>query len=71
MLNQYAMEKFTPSKVDMALKHMEDFEQLPLHFLNFYGSTPPEMIFNSIEHAVFQHDIGLICIDNMQFMLSD
>jgi len=39
--------------------------------MNFYGSTPPEKIFSTLEHAVYAHDIGLICIDNMQFMLSD
>lgn len=39
--------------------------------MNFYGSTPPDKIFSTLEHAVYAHDIGLICIDNMQFMLSD
>lgn len=71
MLSQYSNEKFTPSKGELALKWMEEFEQLPLHFMNFYGSTPPEKIFSTLEHAVYAHDIGLICIDNMQFMLSD
>ena len=39
--------------------------------MNFYGSTSPETIFQTLEHAVYQHDIQMICIDNMQFMLSD
>jgi hypothetical protein len=44
---------------------------MPLHFMNFYGSTSMEEMFSTLEYAVYAHDIGLICIDNMQFMLSD
>lgn len=39
--------------------------------MNFYGSTSPETILATLEHAVLAHDIQLICIDNMQFMLAD
>ncbi len=44
---------------------------MPLHFMNFYGSTSMEEVFSTLEYAIYAHDISLICIDNMQFMLSD
>lgn len=71
MLSQYSMERLTPSKGELALKYLEEFEQMPLHFMNFYGSTSMEEVFSTLEYAVYAHDISLICIDNMQFMLSD
>jgi hypothetical protein len=30
-----------------------------------------EEVFSTLEYAIYAHDISLICIDNMQFMLSD
>jgi twinkle protein len=71
MLSQYSLQKFSQQKEQLALKYLEDFEHLPLHFMNFYGSTSMEDVFQTLEYAVRQHDIRLICIDNMQFMLSD
>lgn len=71
MLSQYCCEKLTPSKGELAIKYLEEFEQMPLHFMNFYGSTSMEDVFSTLEYAVYAHDISLICIDNMQFMLSD
>ena len=65
MLNQYSMERFTPSRGELALKYLEEFEQMPLHFMNFYGSTSMEEMFETLEYAVYAHDISLICIDNM------
>ena len=50
---------------------LERFEQLPLHLMNFYGSTPVEQIFETLEGSIYAEDISVMCIDNMQFMLSD
>lgn len=49
---------------------MEGFEQFPLYFMNFYGSTPIELMFETLDYAIYAYDISLICLDNMQFMLS-
>lgn len=49
---------------------MEKFEQNPLYFMNFYGSTPIDLMFETLDYAIYAYDIQLICIDNMQFMLS-
>lgn len=38
--------------------------------MNFYGSTPLELMFETLEYAIYAYDISLICLDNMQFMLS-
>jgi twinkle protein len=65
MLSQYCCEKLTPSKGELAIKYLEEFEQMPLHFMNFYGSTSMEDVFSTLEYAVYAHDISLICIDNM------
>ena len=33
--------------------------------MNFYGSTPVDLIFETIEYAIYAYDIQLICIDNI------
>ena len=38
---------------------------MPLHFMNFYGSTSMEEVFSTLEYAIYAHDISLICIDNI------
>jgi twinkle protein len=45
MLSQYSLQKFSQQKEQLALKYLEDFEHLPLHFMNFYGSTSMEDVF--------------------------
>ena len=49
---------------------MDQFSQYPLYFMNFYGSTPLDLLFETLDYAIYAYDIQLICIDNMQFMLS-
>jgi len=39
--------------------------------MNFYGSTPVEVMFETLNYAVYAYDISVICLDNMQFMLSN
>jgi len=54
-----------------ALEAIESLEQLPLHLLDFYGSTEPEQIFETLEYSIMAHDISVMCLDNLQFMLAD
>jgi twinkle protein len=49
---------------------IESFEQHPLYFMNFFGSTPVELLFETLEYAIYAYDITFICLDNLQFMLS-
>ena len=39
--------------------------------MNFYGSTPAEQIFETLEYSIMAEDIQVLCLDNLQFMLSD
>lgn len=50
---------------------IERFSQLPLHFLNYFGSTDIEDLFSTLDYAVYEHDIAHIVLDNLQFMLSN
>lgn len=50
---------------------IERFGQLPLHFLNYFGSTDIEDLFSTLDYAVYEHDIAHIILDNLQFMLSN
>ena len=60
-----------PKNEAQALEAIEKLEQMPLHLLDFYGSTPPEEIFETLEYSIYAHDIGIMCLDNLQFMLSE
>lgn len=71
MLSQYKRKKLTNQNLDEAQGALEEFNQYPLHFLNFYGSTDVAEVMDAIRHAIYEHDIQVICIDNLQFMLSN
>ena len=70
MLQQYSRKKLTDRNEERLDLMMEKFEQNPLYFMNFYGSTPIDLMFETLDYAIYAYDIQLICIDNMQFMLS-
>lgn len=70
MLQQFSRKKLTDGSEDRLDIMMEKFEQNPLYFMNFYGSTPIDLMFETLDYAIYAYDIQLICIDNMQFMLS-
>ncbi len=48
---------------------MDDFESLPLHYMNYYGATAIEQVLETMEYAVDKDDIQHIIIDNLQFMM--
>ncbi|KAJ2160283.1 hypothetical protein GGF46_002395 [Coemansia sp. RSA 552] len=69
MMSQYARRDITsdPSAVDYWSRK---FEQLPMYFLKFHGSTKPETVLETMRHAVYAYDVKHIIIDNLQFMMS-
>ena len=71
MVQQFKRQKLDKNDPDFTKNALDEFAQYPLHFLNFYGSTDVEKVMDSLEHAVYAHDIQVICIDNLQFMLSN
>lgn len=48
----------------------EQLSQLPLRFMNVFGSTPLEQVLEGMEEAVLSHGTQLVILDNLQFMLS-
>ncbi|KAL0491572.1 Peo1 [Acrasis kona] len=48
----------------------QQFEQLPQHFMNFYGTTNVDQVLDAMEYAVYVNDVHHVLIDNLQFMLS-
>jgi len=50
--------------------HAQNFEQIPLYFLKYFGSNEIEKILQTIDYAIYAYDIGHVIIDNLQFLLS-
>ncbi|CAK4643013.1 unnamed protein product [Aphanomyces euteiches] len=48
----------------------DDFEQLPMYFLRFFGSTDVDEVLDAMEYAVYAHDVQHVILDNVQFMMS-
>jgi len=47
----------------------DDFEALPLHYMNFHSSTQLNEIVDAMDFAVYRDDVQHIIIDNLQFMI--
>eukprot|EP00753_Platysulcus_tardus_P012338 PLAT3354.34.p1 GENE.PLAT3354.34~~PLAT3354.34.p1 ORF type:complete len:766 (-),score=342.49 PLAT3354.34:54-2237(-) len=47
----------------------DDFAELPLYFMRFFGSSDIASVLDAMEHAVYVHDVQHILLDNLQFML--
>ena len=47
----------------------ERFQQLPLYYLRFFGSTQIEQILDAMEYSVYAYDVEHIILDNLQFLL--
>eukprot|EP00656_Telonema_subtile_P044245 TRINITY_DN50532_c0_g1_i1.p1 TRINITY_DN50532_c0_g1~~TRINITY_DN50532_c0_g1_i1.p1 ORF type:complete len:579 (+),score=141.24 TRINITY_DN50532_c0_g1_i1:307-2043(+) len=48
----------------------DSFEQLPLHFLRFHGSSDVDEVLEAMDYACYAHDVEHVVLDNLQFMLS-
>lgn len=46
------------------------FQQLPMYFMRFFGSTDVDQVLDAMEHAVYAFDVQHIILDNVQFMMS-
>eukprot|EP00457_Paulinella_chromatophora_P001850 gb/GEZN01001852.1/.p1 GENE.gb/GEZN01001852.1/~~gb/GEZN01001852.1/.p1 ORF type:complete len:864 (-),score=121.57 gb/GEZN01001852.1/:142-2733(-) len=45
------------------------FQELPLYFLKFFGSSPLDQVLDAMDYAVYVKDVQHIVLDNLQFML--
>ncbi|CAB4423730.1 unnamed protein product [Rhizophagus irregularis] len=70
MLQQFAGKDLTKHPEEFA-DLAEKFQQLPMYFLKFYGSTEISTIIDAMDHAIHAFDVRHIVIDNLQFMTAD
>lgn len=69
MLCQLAGKDMTQHRNEF--EHYSDkFQQLPLYFLNFYGSTNVDQVLDAVDYASYVHDVQHVVLDNLQFMMS-
>jgi twinkle protein len=50
-------------------KVADDFETLPLLFMNFHSGTELDEVLGCMEFAVYRDDVQHIILDNLQFMM--
>ena len=69
MLNQFAGRDLQrePNRFDY---FADQFENIPLYFQTYFGSTHVDDVTTMIDYAIYTHDVGHVIIDNLQFMLS-
>ncbi|XP_007424991.1 twinkle protein, mitochondrial isoform X1 [Python bivittatus] len=68
MLTQFAMEKLD-EQLEKYDEWADKFEDLPLHFMTFYGQQNIKTVIDTMLHAVYMYDISHVVIDNLQFMM--
>jgi len=69
LLIQYAKTEIT-LKPELFNDFADNFQELPLYMLKFFGSTDIDKILDTMDFATYADDIGHIVVDNLQFMLS-
>ena len=70
MIQQYfKRDTAKMSKEDLSLI-IDEMGDLPLYFMKFFGSTNLDVLFNTLDYAVYTYDISHILLDNLQFMIS-
>ncbi|KAJ1938833.1 hypothetical protein FBU59_004319 [Linderina macrospora] len=69
MMSQLAKRDITKSPGEVEF-WSQRFEQMPMYFLKFHGSTKPRTVLDTMRHAVYAYDVKHIIIDNLQFMMS-
>lgn len=69
MVNQYAGVDLgkEPTRFDFVA---DRFENIPIYFQTYFGSTHVDDVTTMIDYAIYTHDVGHVVIDNLQFMLS-
>lgn len=72
MLSQYAGINFNTNinALELFDTVADKFEQLPMYFLRYFGSTSVHQVIDAMEYAVYVYDVEHIILDNLQFMLS-
>ncbi|CAD8143926.1 unnamed protein product [Paramecium octaurelia] len=53
--------------IDVAVQKFEN--EMPIYYMNFYGSTDLDQIIDTIEYAIYEYNVTHVCLDNLQFMM--
>ena len=67
MLKQFA-QKNLEKHLDEYAHWSEQFGQLPLFFMKFFGATNVDQALEAAKYCVYAHDVAHIVWDNLQFM---
>jgi len=70
MLQQHAREGLANCSEGAFEAASETFQELPLWFLSYYGSTKLDDVLSAMEYAAYQFDVRHVVLDNLQFMTS-
>ncbi|RIB10801.1 P-loop containing nucleoside triphosphate hydrolase protein [Gigaspora rosea] len=70
MLTQFAGEDLSKNPGEF-MNWAQKFQQLPMYFLKFFGSTEVSTVIDAMNHAIYAFDVQHIIIDNLQFMISE
>ncbi|MDP2436558.1 MAG: bifunctional DNA primase/helicase, partial [archaeon] len=69
MMNQFANKNLAdPQHLPEFDMIADQFRELPLYFLRFWGSTSVEDVIEAMEYALYVHDVRHVVLDNLQFM---
>jgi twinkle protein len=71
MLQQYYGGRGNIQSLDQkSLENLcDEFESLPLRFMNFHGGSNIDQIIDAMDFAVYRDDIQHIILDNLQFLM--
>lgn len=50
-------------------KLADDFEMLPIKFMNFHGGSDIDEIIEAMDYCVYRDDTQVIILDNLQFLM--
>ncbi|CAG8446891.1 13009_t:CDS:2 [Dentiscutata heterogama] len=70
MLTQFVGEDLSKNPGEF-MNWAQKFQQLPMYFLKFFGSTEVSTVIDAMNHAIYAFDVQHIIIDNLQFMISE
>ena len=69
MLQQYAGANLKAISPDRLEQVADDFESLPMRFMNFHAGSDLGQVLEAMDFAVYRDDVQHIIIDNLQFMM--
>merc|ERR1711871_1127897 len=56
--------------IDMFEDTADEFAELPLYFMRFFGGSDVDEVVDAMDYAVYVYDVQHIVLDNLQFMMT-